>query len=250
MIKDRVAVFVDWGNVKKFIEKEITRLKNNGQNIYFDYNDVDKLTYLFFSFIASDIEKLFRIYVYDAEAMSSETMYSYLEKNDKVSFQRLKQEWDKITRNTYPQSRAELQDVFHAKSQKFHKKIMQHDFYALRLGEQRCRIDDAAKGEVSFFQKQVDMLLGIDIAHVSILKQVEKVMVFSTDTDIAPALNIARVNGIQTIVSHINKNFHPDTRLQKHCDFVRSLDFDDICRDGQNHNWDFRQISKTEADFN
>ncbi|MBQ3402612.1 MAG: hypothetical protein IJG65_04475 [Synergistaceae bacterium] len=250
MNKDRVAVFVDWANARILIEKEIKNASATLQNLHFSYNDIDKLTYLFASFIVPEEERLFRIYLYDAEAMSSSELYNYAEKAVGTElFSRLKSEWEKATGNSYPSSRSERQDMIHTRAQEFHRKIMRHNLYALRLGEQRCRIDNAAKGEVSFFQKQVDMLLGIDIAHVSLLKQVEKVMVFSTDTDIAPALNIARLNGIQTIVSHLNKSFHPDMRIQKHCDFVRSLDFIDIYNDGESNGWDFRKISRTEQEF-
>ena len=249
MNKYKTALFVDWANARMLIEKEIKRLNAAGQNFYFNYNkDIDRLTYLFLSFVATDEEKLFRIYIYDAEAMSSSEVYNYVGKNNSTVLNKLKVEWEKNISNSYPHTLAERQDKICKNSKDFHKKIMQHNFYALRLGEQRCRIDDASQ-EVSFFQKQVDMLLGIDIAHVSLLRQVDRIMVFSTDTDIAPALNTARVNGIQTIVAHLNRDFHPDTRIQKHCDFVRALNFEDIYDDGEKNNWDFRKISRTALEF-
>ena len=96
MNKDRVAVFVDWANARILIEKEIKNASATLQNLHFSYNDIDKLTYLFASFIVPKEERLFRIYLYDAEAMSSSELYNYAEK---AVLQSSKKEDSKSCRN-------------------------------------------------------------------------------------------------------------------------------------------------------
>ena len=244
MSKERVAIFVDWANVYPQIHSALSNIP--GQT--FDCNNIDHLTYLFCSFLVTNDEKLFRIYLYNAEALSPESVKSYVYNTAPQIFPAFKQWWQSPIASQSSLTPENRQRSTHSMSQKFHKAVMKHNLYALRLGQQRCRVDSQT-GKVSFVQKQVDMLLGIDIAHVALRQQVEKVMVFSADTDVAPALKLARVNGIQTIASYIDRNFHPDIRIQKHCDFIRTLDIAGICQQGITDAWDFKKIYRWESDF-
>jgi len=52
----------------------------------------------------------------------------------------------------------------------------------------------------NFEQKGVDMRIGIDVATLSLKKIVERIVLFSGDTDMIPALKLARREGLQVFV--------------------------------------------------
>ncbi|MBD5165133.1 NYN domain-containing protein [Helicobacter sp.] len=93
---------------------------------------------------------------------------------------------------------------------------------ALRLGKLVKR-----NGIVS--QKQVDMLIGIDMAEISIKKFADKIVLIGYDSDISPALKLARCNGMQTeiiLFEDLIPNIEPS--LSKHCDNVKSVSVKDL----------------------
>lgn len=49
-------------------------------------------------------------------------------------------------------------------------------------------------------QKQVDMLIGIDIAKLAIKKNVERIVLITADSDFVPAINYAQSNGIKVFL--------------------------------------------------
>lgn len=81
-----------------------------------------------------------------------------------------------------------------------------------------------------FVQKQVDMLIGLDIAHVSHYKHADRVLILSADTDIIPAMKTARINGLQVVYGYCSdvqgNNIH--RKLKEHSDFVRAKQFASI----------------------
>lgn len=68
------------------------------------------------------------------------------------------------------------------------------------------------------------MLLGLDIAHVAYQHLVDTIIVFSKDTDIAPALKCARMNGLHVSLANIKdgKEIISPT-LRKHADSTRLI---------------------------
>lgn len=70
-------------------------------------------------------------------------------------------------------------------------------------------------------QKEVDMLFGLDISHVSYLRLAQKVMLFSKDTDIVPAMKSARINGLEVILPVFTEDERIPELLLKHCDLRR-----------------------------
>jgi uncharacterized LabA/DUF88 family protein len=52
----------------------------------------------------------------------------------------------------------------------------------------------------NFEQKGVDMRIGIDVATLALKKVVERIILFSGDTDMIPALKLARREGLQVYV--------------------------------------------------
>lgn len=71
-------------------------------------------------------------------------------------------------------------------------------------------------------QKGVDMRIGIDIASLVFKKIVDRIILFSGDTDMVPAMKLARVEGVQVVVVQIG--IKPlNEKLIEDSDFLRTL---------------------------
>ena len=96
------------------------------------------------------------------------------------------------------------------------------DHTALRLGKLVRRGNEIV-------QKQVDMLLGIDMAEMAIKHFVQRVVLIGYDSDMSPALKLARTNGIQTeIIAFDDLDQNIESSLTKHCDFVKRVNLEKI----------------------
>lgn len=74
----------------------------------------------------------------------------------------------------------------------------------------------------SLEQKGVDMRLGIDIATLALKRLVDRIIIFSGDTDMIPAMKLARREGIQVIMVEVDGK--PLAKaLDEDCDLVRNL---------------------------
>lgn len=74
----------------------------------------------------------------------------------------------------------------------------------------------------NFSQKGVDMRIGIDIASLVFKKIVSRIILFSGDTDMIPAMKLARVEGVQIVVVQIGAS-KLVPKLIEDSDFVREL---------------------------
>ncbi|MBF0520588.1 MAG: hypothetical protein HQK92_12805 [Nitrospirae bacterium] len=104
------------------------------------------------------------------------------------------------------------------------------DLVAVRKGYVAIRGTDVNNDPI-FEQKQVDMLLGLDIAHVSYNKLADRVLLLSLDTDIIPAIKTARIHGIQIIFGFCEDVVDPSDihrKLKEHADFTRAIQFKSI----------------------
>lgn len=108
----------------------------------------------------------------------------------------------------------------------FFDKLEKLDHVALRQGKLVAR---GKSPNITYVQKQVDMLLGLDIADVSIKHYADTVLLFGYDSDMAPALKLARINGLQAeIVKFTDLTPKIEASLQKHCDRTREFKIEDI----------------------
>jgi uncharacterized LabA/DUF88 family protein len=84
-----------------------------------------------------------------------------------------------------------------------------------------------AEGDVylSMEQKGVDMRIGIDVATLSLKRIVERIILISGDTDMIPAIKLARREGVQIILVQIDhQRCHSlSDRLHEDCDLVRKI---------------------------
>lgn len=71
-------------------------------------------------------------------------------------------------------------------------------------------------------QKGVDMRIGIDIASLVFKKIVSRVILFCGDTDMIPAMKLARIEGVQIVVVQVGKK-QLNSELIADSDFLRVL---------------------------
>lgn len=74
--------------------------------------------------------------------------------------------------------------------------------------------------ELRISQKGVDMRIGVDIASVSIKKQVERIILISGDSDFVPAAKLARREGVDFILDPMRQPIKDD--LFEHIDGMRT----------------------------
>ena len=162
-------------------------------------------------------EELFRIFYYDCEPFSA----SVTNPVDKT-----------VTNYAATPSYTGRKQFFHD--------LGQMDFVALRRGELKARGWELSekfkqaliKGTAApfaandiypaFQQKGVDMRIGIDVASLALKGLVERIILFSGDTDMIPAIKLARREGVQVFVVKLGTWPLKDT-LVEDADGVRSL---------------------------
>ncbi|PJK28319.1 NYN domain-containing protein [Minwuia thermotolerans] len=69
-------------------------------------------------------------------------------------------------------------------------------------------------------QKGVDMRIGLDIASLTLKKQVDTIILVAGDSDFVPAAKLARREGVQIILDPLWRSVTPD--LFEHIDYLRS----------------------------
>ncbi|MBS0416214.1 MAG: NYN domain-containing protein [Proteobacteria bacterium] len=92
--------------------------------------------------------------------------------------------------------------------------------YLRQLTHGELRRPKAEDYELRFEQKGVDMRIGIDVATLALNRHVDRIIVATNDTDLIPALKLARRSGIQVVIAQIGSfNLHRD--LVEDADFRR-----------------------------
>ena len=200
----KVAVLIDWENLRKTIDKAIKKYRIKKD--IFSYNDIDKLLKFIISFV-EPYEEIYRIYFYLSPPIEKAEW-----KGEKYSIKD-KPEYEKVYKN----------------SVKFIENLRVKDHISIRRGKLEFRGYDHNQNPI-FQQKQVDMLIGLDIAHLSYLRLVDRILLFSLDTDLIPAVKVARVNGIQIIIPSFTDIRNAPYDLQEHADFVRRKNFLDLIK--------------------
>ncbi|NPA58339.1 MAG: NYN domain-containing protein [Aquificae bacterium] len=195
----KIAILIDWENFRKTLERAVK--EGEIPRDIFTYNDTRKLLNLIKSFVEPD-EEIYRIYFYLSEPPKEANW-----KNFRYSIDQ-----NENFRKVYENAR------------NFIENLKKENLVSIRKGKLEFRgYYDQEQTKPIFTQKQVDMLIGLDIAHLSYLKLVDRIMLLSLDTDLIPAIKIARINGIQVVMPS-----YPDVRnlsidIQEHTDFIRKF---------------------------
>ena len=87
-----------------------------------------------------------------------------------------------------------------------------------KLLKKEITIDDLTEDDVffDFIQKRVDIKIGLDIASITLKKQVNQIILISGDSDFVPAAKLARREGIDFILDPMWNNIKP--HLFEHID--------------------------------
>jgi len=72
-------------------------------------------------------------------------------------------------------------------------------------------------------QKGVDMRIGMDVATLSLKRLVERIILISGDTDMVPAIKLARREGIQVCVVHVGTHGRLAPSLIENADLLRQI---------------------------
>lgn len=67
-------------------------------------------------------------------------------------------------------------------------------------------------------QKGVDMKIGLDMATLTLKKQVNIIVLVTGDSDFVPAIKLARTEGVQIFLVNFNKNIKPE--MNEHVDLI------------------------------
>ena len=217
-LKKKVAIFVDWDNLRKDIAKIQNYSKHtNEQSIIdfqktFDYNNSLHIIKLIEAFLEND-EEIYRIFFYTAKPKPIEEILNICKE---------------FTQKEYPKE-YESYVKYVSRINKFLETMGIEPNVAMRLGVVKCNEQLDKNNKFIFGQKQVDMLIGLDIAHVSYQKLVDKVILFSKDSDMKPVLKVARTNGLMVIIPTLKESRHRVTYpLQLHSDLIREKSITEV----------------------
>jgi len=80
----------------------------------------------------------------------------------------------------------------------------------------------ASDVRLTMTQKGVDMRIGIDVATLSLKRQVDRIILISGDTDMIPAMKLARREGVQVVVIELDgRRIKPE--MIEDADFMRRI---------------------------
>ena len=189
----KIAIFVDWDNIRKGVFEHASQ----SLGLFVDYNRPENLLRFLTAFVESD-EEIYRIFVYLSNPVR------------KLHF------GDDIVEN-----RA------YERTKRFIETIASQPHVAVRRGKLKFRGYNK-EGEPILIQKQVDMLIGLDIAHVSYTRLADRVLIFSFDTDMIPAMKVARINGLQVVLPSLPDINRVPKDMVYHADLIRERKFAEI----------------------
>lgn len=165
-------------------------------------------------------EEIFRIFYYDCPPFSGE--HTNPIDHSRVNFK--------------------LKQTYQART-KFLAEMKCKDFVAMRLGVVKMRgwtltnryTKQAIQGTTTppaasdvflgFEQKGVDMRIGIDVATLALKRIVDRIILISGDTDMIPAIKLARREGVQVILVELDSTSCPpiSKALEEDVDLIREI---------------------------
>ncbi|MCK9490740.1 MAG: NYN domain-containing protein [Sulfurimonas sp.] len=212
----KVAFFVDWDNLRRIIQNIKNRARRTSTPFdSFDFNNPKHISKLFKVFLDEEKEEYYRIFFYTAKPLKDNEIKDQLRSEGK---KRSYQEYlDNIG----------VEDRIYNLAKNFLDEMVNEDFIALRTGKMQVR-GVHNDGRPDIVQKQVDMLIGLDISEVSYNKHADKIVVFSKDTDMIPALKTARINGLEVNIANFNENNHIANDIKVHSDRIITKSFEEL----------------------
>ena len=211
----KVSFFVDWNNLRKILQKIKNQSKNSPQPIkYFDFNNPTHISKLFGKFL-QEYEEFYRIFFYTAKPLT----------DDEIMLQ-LRKKSDRENYKNYLEQQSEENRIYNIAT-KFLDGIIKEDYIALRTGKMQVR-GIVSGGRPDIVQKQVDMLIGLDISEISHKRLADKIIVFSKDTDMIPALKTARINGLTVSIANFKESDYISKDIILHSDLINLVSIKEI----------------------
>jgi uncharacterized LabA/DUF88 family protein len=175
--KKKIAILIDWENLRNEIAK--LQKKNIISKKDLNYNDVEQIYNLITSEFPNNEFDIYRIFFYTALPLEIDKIKELVSKRHDIDFDKYKEFYYK--NNIYR---------IIEKSKEFFKKLDKKDYIALRFGNLQIQTQKP-DGNLVFNQKKVDMLIGLDTAHLSYNKIVDEIIFFCKDKDLSPAFKLA-----------------------------------------------------------
>ncbi len=176
--------------------------------------------------IASHISKLFSEYLEENEEFYRIFFYTAKPLKDDEIMSQLRKQSDKKNYQNYLNTQTEENKIYNIATS-FLEDIVKENFIALRTGKMQVR-GIVAGGRPDIVQKQVDMLIGLDISEVSYNKHADKILVFSKDTDMIPALKTARINGLTVSIANFQESSYIAKDIVLHSDIITTRSLKDL----------------------
>lgn len=210
-MRKKLYIFVDWENLRREIENvDIYRqyLKTSNANAVIN----------FIKKFCKDDEEIQKIYFYTAKPINKKEIPDIVKQTRENLHKDRQQDLKKYKEPQYKEF-IELKKSFYSARlrelnilerygiqrygiQNFLNTIKSNSLVELYLG--KLIIDPYHK---SFFkQKQVDTAIVAGIAHIAYNKLADKILLFSNDKDLSPALKCAKDNGLEVFLATIKEN--------------------------------------------
>lgn len=115
-----------------------------------------------------------------------------------------------------------------AKADRFYTALRRLPRFEVRLGRLEKRSCDKC-GAIDFRQKRADLMLGVDLVNLSARQQISTAVLVAGDSDLLPAVNVAKELGVLVHLfhgGHLNPPHHDlfdacDVRTQLTLDLIR-----------------------------
>ncbi|TWO28229.1 NYN domain-containing protein [Campylobacter insulaenigrae] len=180
-----------------------------------------------FESVRRNKDYLYRVYIYDCEPLNKNVPMPPIEKTDKSL---------NLGKTDTFKFRTSLLDC-----------LRQQPYFAVRLGEidensfqwkirdykkfkqllqKEIKVDSLTADDfvLDIRQKGVDMKIGLDIATLSIKKQIEKIILITADSDFIPAIKHARKEGVVVQLDPMRvSNSQMKKGLLEHIDILSSV---------------------------
>lgn len=203
-MKHKVAVLLDGGYVIWELRKIIQRRPSS--------DEIDRVAHQCYS---EDKEDLFRIYFYDCLPFDGETTHPVTGKQ--INFK---------DNNTYRYRSGLYAGLAQKDNISFRKGQLKFRDWKIKSNEMKRIIKhdvpvDKWRLKPDLKQKGVDIKIGLDISWLSSKRIVDRIVLFTGDTDFVPAMKFARREGVQVIIA----SFRDDVPavLREHADGFRLI---------------------------
>jgi len=223
-VSKNIAILIDWENLRREIIKlQRKKIVTSSELNYNDPEHIYKLVTLLFN---NDKYNIFRIFFYTAFPLEKEEIKKLIQHRRNINFEKYEE--------YYNNNQSQIENMI-TSSKRLFKELNKKDNVAIRLGNLQIQ-SQKDDGNLLFVQKKVDMLIGLDTAHLSYNKIVDEIVFFCKDKDLSPAFKLARINGLNVSVVDIG-GINISEHIYKHIDKVYKISPKEL----KSINYDFSQ---------